>query len=242
MLRILHHTLVIVCCFVVAFFLAWKLLQTVNYGYSFWYKQLDIGTHITKYAAQNRQGKTGFENTSVAEHKRLFNAISLAVNSHGDGLRELSYRAGPNQPLQVLLTNDEAVHLEDVARVIDVMIPVGWGSLALLIALVILARMGAIPLPGITKSLLTLFILALVTTCAIVIIGPHEVFKAFHVLVFPDDHPWFFYYQDSLMTTLMKAPDIFFAIGASWALLSVIIYLLVTGGLKLIDSHHDSAR
>ena len=66
--------------------------------------------------------------------------------------------------------------------------------------------------------------------CGIVIfaVGAHDVFKAMHEMVFPDDHQWFFYYQDSLMTTLMKAPDIFFAIGAVWAILASVIYLLLT--------------
>lgn len=215
-------------------------MQPFNYGYSFWYQQLDIGSHITKFAPQNRQGKSGFENTPIETHKQLFAAIGIAVNNHGAGLRELSYRAGPEQPEQLLLTNDEAVHLEDVARVIDFMMPVGWASLVLLIVLIGLARLTRWPLPGLAKSLITLLIIALIIIVAISVIGPHEVFKAFHVLVFPDDHPWFFYYQDSLMTTLMKAPDIFFAIGAAWAVVAAIIYLLLASLLKLIDPHRPA--
>ena len=37
------------------------------------------------------------------------------------------------------------------------------------------------------------------------------------------------------MTTLMKAPDIFFAIGAAWALLASIIYLALTLLLRALS-------
>ena len=60
-----------------------------------------------------------------------------------------------------------------------------------------------------------------------------------HEMVFPDDHQWFFYYQDSLMTTLMKAPDIFFAIGAVWAILASVIYLLLSLLLQAMGHKHQ---
>ena len=92
-----------------------------------------------------------------------------------------------------------------------------------------------ISLPGLKVSLLTLLVIALLLTVVIVAVGPHDVFTALHEFVFPEDHQWFFYYQDSLMTTLMKAPDIFFAIGAAWAVLATIIYLMITFLFRLIE-------
>ena len=101
--------------------------------------------------------------------------------------------------------------------------------------LVILAIVGKISLPGLKVSLLTLLVIALLLTIIIVAVGPNDVFSALHEFVFPADHQWFFYYQDSLMTTLMKAPDIFFAIGAAWAVLATIIYLVFTFTFRFID-------
>lgn len=210
-------------------------MQPINYGYSFWYNQLEIGPHIEEFAPQNRQGKSGFENTSTEEHHALFTGISRAVNNGGDGLRELNYRASEQATPQLLLTDAEAIHLEDVSRLIDLMMPVGWFAVFLLIALVLLARVKTLPLPGLSNSLITLAIIAFLLCLALFAVGPHEVFKGFHELVFPDDHQWFFYYQDSLMTTLMKAPDIFFAISVLWAILAIIIYLLLAAGLKTLN-------
>ncbi|MCB1808001.1 MAG: DUF1461 domain-containing protein, partial [Candidatus Competibacteraceae bacterium] len=56
----------------------------------------------------------------------------------------------------------------------------------------------------------------------VVLMGPVRVFYQLHIWIFPPGHPWFFYYQDSLMTTLLKAPDIFAPITLSWLLLSVL--------------------
>lgn len=234
-MRTLHRTLTILCCFAVALLLAWKLLHAANYGFTFWYSQLQIEEHISKYAPQNRQGKTGFEKTEKADRIELFRAIGHAVNNGGEGLRTLNYRAHPDAKPLTLLTDPEAVHLEDVAKLIDLLVPLGWAALGLLIVLIIIARVGSLPLPGLGISVITLLCTVLVLGLVIAAIGPRQVFRWMHEAVFPDDHQWFFYYQDSLMTTLMKAPDIFFAIGAVWALLAAIIYLLISLLFRVID-------
>ena len=113
--------------------------------------------------------------------------------------------------------------------------PIGWAATGLLILLVLVALIAKIPLPGLKASLITLLVITVLLALIIIVVGPNEVFKAMHEFVFPPENQWFFYYQDSLMTTLMKAPDIFFAIGAAWALLAVIIYLLITLTLRVID-------
>ncbi len=234
-MRILHYTLVIICSFTAALFLAWKLLQPFDYGYGFFYKQLNIADHIATFAPQNRQGKTGFEHTTEEARHRLFGEICVAINNDGRGLRELNYLASANARPQILLTDAEAVHLEDVSRLVNFMMPIGWGALALWIILLIVARQAKWPLPTLGYSLMTLIIIAVLLMVIMVIIGPHEIFKAFHELVFPDDHQWFFYYQDSLMTTLMKAPDIFFAIAALWAAVATVVYLVLAAIMKIIS-------
>ncbi len=234
-MKTLHRTLTIICCFAAALLIAWKLLHLANYNYPFWYSQLSIEQHITKFAPQNRQGKAGFEKTTYEERIELFRSIGHAVNNSGEGLRTLEYQAHPQAAPILLLTDPEATHLEDVANLIDLLEPIGLAATALLIVLVLVAFITRMPLPGLKVSLLTLFVLALLLTLTIVAVGPHNVFKALHEFVFPADHAWFFYYQDSLMTTLMKAPDIFFAIGAVWALLAVIVYLLITLLFRFID-------
>jgi len=67
-----------------------------------------------------------------------------------------------------------------------------------------------------------------VSGVAVVVIGPVKVFYAAHNAVFPPGHEWFFYYQDSLMTTLMKAPDLFGFIAVVWVLTAG---MLLAGGV-----------
>jgi len=234
-LKTLHRTLTILCCFAAALLFAWKLLYLANYNYEFWYSQLSIEKHIAEFAPQNRQGKSGFEKTTRDERTELFRSIGHAINNSGDGLRTLEYQPHPDSKPIVLLTDPEAVHLEDVAKLINLLEPIGWAATVLLVVLVILAIVGKISLPGLKVSLLTLLVIALLLTIIIVAVGPNDVFSALHEFVFPADHQWFFYYQDSLMTTLMKAPDIFFAIGAAWAVLATIIYLVFTFTFRFID-------
>ena len=68
----------------------------------------------------------------------------------------------------------------------------------------------------------------------LLIAGPTAVFYQLHIWIFPDDHQWFFYYQESLMSTMMKAPDLFGGIGATIGGLGIVIfglYLLLVSRL-----------
>ncbi len=70
----------------------------------------------------------------------------------------------------------------------------------------------------------------------VVVIGPVKVFYALHELLFPDGHQWFFYYQESLMSTMMKAPELFGWIAMEWALLAILCFVLLQlGGSRLVD-------
>ena len=227
-MKTLHRTLTILCCFAAALFISWKLIHQVNYGYDFWYDNLDIPAHIAKFAPQNRQGKTGFEHTGQDQHTELFRAIGHAINNGGEGLRTLSYQPSAEASSKILLTDAEATHLEDVANLVDLLVPVGWAATGLLVALVLIALVAKIPLPGLGVSIITLIATAIIVALVIIIIGPREIFSGLHEAVFPDDNQWFFYYQDSLMTTLMKAPDIFAAISGMWAIVAVVVYLVIT--------------
>lgn len=231
-MRFLHYTLITVCSFLTALFLAWKLMQPINYGYGMFYQWLDINSHIKTYAPQNRQGKDGFELTEEAEHHRLFAEICTAINNSGAGLRDLFYTVSGER--RILLTDAEATHLEDVARLIDIMMPAGWAALALWVILLMISKLRRMPLPSLGHSLMTLIIVGLVLLVTVFAIGPHKIFRAFHEIVFPEENQWFFYYQDSLMTTLMKAPDIFSAITILWVLLAIICYLLQAAVMKVV--------
>jgi hypothetical protein len=65
------------------------------------------------------------------------------------------------------------------------------------------------------------------------VIGPKAVFTQLHIWVFPAEHKWFFYYQDSLMSTMMHAPILFGGIAAQWAAFASIVFI----GLQLVIKH-----
>jgi hypothetical protein len=67
-------------------------------------------------------------------------------------------------------------------------------------------------------------ILALSVIAILFIIGPRKSFHWIHTQIFPAGDQWFFYYQDSLMTTLMKAPDLFGFMGALLGIVTLLLY------------------
>lgn len=202
-----------------ALYLAWQSLSAVNFLYPVWYQVLDIQGHIERYAPQNYY-RDGFETTGSAQRQALFAEIVRAINRGGEGLREITYRTAAGEEI-ALLREPEAVHLDSVARLIDRLRVVSYLLLGVLaLGLVALWRLRALPPPPLRIMGWSLAATALATV-AILLYGPEEVFELAHELVFPPGEQWFFYYQESLMTTLMKAPDLF----AALAVLLVAVWL-----------------
>ena len=216
-----------------ALYFAWQILAHLNFLYPLWYEIIDIDHHIALYGPQNRY-KHDFETTAREERLRLFAAIATAIHQQGKGLEALLYHRPDGQVIAPLLRPPEIQHLRDVARLIDVIKPAGWGAMIGWLALAGFSLWRRLPMPSAAR-LLGATLLALGGGAVIVVLaGPVPVFYALHEWVFPPGHPWFFYYEDSLMTTLLKAPDIFGCIAAAWACLSAVLLAgLLYGGGKL---------
>ncbi|MDQ2075195.1 DUF1461 domain-containing protein [Marinimicrobium sp. ABcell2] len=203
--------------------LAWHLLAQVNFGYPVGYQVLDIHGHIQTYAPQNHY-KDHFELTSSDEHKRLFAEITRAIQRGGEGLAEISYTL-PSGEQTPMMREPEVVHLQDVANLVRDFYRVGIAGGLILLGTLIYAYHRRLRLPP-TRKLLSGFAMAIAAIAILVLaIGPLRVFYGLHDYAFPDDNPWFFYYQDSLMTTMMKAPDLFGFI----TLLLVAVFALLWG-------------
>ena len=67
----------------------------------------------------------------------------------------------------------------------------------------------------------------IITTGCIIFMGPQIVFNELHRWVFADKSEWHFYYQDSLMTTLLKAPDTFATMAILMTAIALIFWLLI---------------
>jgi len=195
------------CHFLAASLLAWHLLAQIDFGYAWGYQALDIHEHIQEMGPQNYY-KDDFEQTNYAEHQRLFSEITRGIQNRGEGLAEIQYPL-PNGTTETLLRPPEVVHLEDVARLVHHYYWAGSIAALLFAGLLFYCYRQALKPPPARKVLVILGIVLAVGALILWLLGPVTVFYWLHEYAFPADNPWFFYYQESLMTTLMKAPDLF---------------------------------
>ena len=220
------------CLLPLALLLGWLLLARVDFLYPVWYRILAIEDHIAHYAPQNRQGRADFAVTTPAEHRRLFGLIARAIQGQDEPLAEAVYHDATGQELGKFLRAEEVGHLKDVERLVAALTAAGWWftAAALLLGLLLWWRRLSLPPPG-GVALAWLLLLG-AGGLLLWWQGPQEIFDRLHEWVFPPDYPWFFYYQDSLMTTTMKAPQIFAAIAALWTALALLFYALLYAGAR----------
>lgn len=203
-------------------YLSWQALATINFGYPAWYRLLNIEQTIETYGPQN-QTRPNFERTDQAERERLFAAMVTAIHRHGEGLQELVYYDATGNPIGPFLTRAEIIHLQDVADLIDLFRHAAWLGSALFVLLCshLLWRRQA--LPSARHIALSSLGLIVIVAGGVLLTGPVQVFYALHELVFPAGHEWFFYYQDSLMSMMMQAPNLFGPIAVLWFVLAFVI-------------------
>jgi len=224
-----HLWLLLPAAALAALWLAWRGLAALDFLYPVFYEALDIRAHIEEFGPQNRH-KAGFETTLREEHVRLFKAIVAAIHDAGRGLETLDYRDALGRPIDRFLREPEVAHLQDVARLVGRVAPIGWLAVAWTGVHLLLIRFLAWHVPPLRRLLAASLVATGATVLLVLAIGPKRIFYRLHDLVFPPENPWFFYYQDSLMTTMMKAPDLFGAIAVALLLLGLLLY---TGVLLL---------
>ncbi len=218
-----------VCLWIISLGIIWQFLSYNNFYYSTWYQLLDIDQTIASYSPQNRFGKRNFVNTNTMEHEKLFADIVEAINHGGDGLKKISYQVSSQKYL--LLTKAEVIHLQDVANVITFMRQLVLVALALGVLAGAVIYCKRIPITSLKKQYAKTLIVIIILTLGIFITGAESFFYWLHELIFPDDHQWFFYYQDSIMSTMMQAPTIFAPISALLIILTVVLW----GGLMAVS-------
>jgi hypothetical protein len=203
----------------------WQLLAGADFLYPMWYEVIGIDRTIAEYGPKNHY-REHFELTTKKERSRLFAAIVAAIDNRGRGLEGLTYHDTRGDVLGPLLRAPEITHLRDVAWLIDWLYRLGLGAaLVWLLTLVPLWRL-RLPPPPLGRYLAGLALGAVALALGVFAFGAKRVFYAAHTLIFPPGHQWFFYYEESLMTMLMKAPDLFAAIAAEWLLLTALCYWL----------------
>lgn len=218
--------------------LVWHLLAQVNFVYPLWYSLLNIDQTIEQTSPRHLHKKQ-FDQTTRQEHQRLFAEIVHAVQNKGKGLAQIKYRDRDGNILDTLLTSKEIIHLQDVANFVS---SLNWLSIVLLVvSLVLLALMFLLRIPMLALANIVAAMVAMIVVGVLVLLvaGPTKVFYWLHPIVFPADHQWFFYYEESLMSTLMKAPVLFAPLGAQLMVLGLVIWglhLLLLKKLRVFKS------
>lgn len=220
----LRAFLLLLLGFILALYASWMVSASFGYGYSYWYGFYDSDEHIARYAPQNKY-RQGFETTSVGEHKQLFQHIVDSIHNDGTGLKAIHYSFDGKQI--PLLHEAEVIHLEDVANLINQLQQIALYIMVIFIALY-LSQIRSFKYYGnLISAWGQLFIcgaVAGVILLGFLIFGAKSIFYQMHILIFPPDHQWFFYYQDSLMSTMMKAPDLFAGIALQILLLGAVFF------------------
>ncbi len=228
--------LIAVLGFILAVYAAWMINAQLGYGYAWLYHAYDTDQHIAKFAPQNRF-RQGFETTSIEDHKAAFQSIVDSVHNNGEGLAAIKYQvAGDNIPL---LHRAEVVHLQDVANLINsihklaIFVGLLWLFLVIRQWTLIKSKQGYVRHSALGLGVI-LALLSLMTFVVFVVWGAKAIFYQLHILIFPADHQWFFYYQDSLMSTLMKAPDLFAGIAIQIMVVALSLMIVASWAAKKV--------
>lgn len=229
--RFLQWFTFLILTFFVSLAFSWVVLAKLDFAYPWLYTHANIGDHIAHYAPLNPM-KPNFDQTSPEERAQLFHGMVEAIHHQGQGLTSLVYHNSNGQPLNTLLTEAEVLHLQDVANLLDKASLVAWVALILWLCLFAILLYYRRALPSIRH--LALGVLGLGAAIAVVmLLGAERVFYQLHVWAFPEGHQWFFYYEESLMSMMMKAPDIFGYIAIMLVTLALIITICLLWGYRV---------
>ncbi|MCW8839494.1 MAG: DUF1461 domain-containing protein [Gammaproteobacteria bacterium] len=229
----LQWSLLLLSMLLASLYLSWQGLAQVDYGYSAWYDLLDIEATIESEAPRNRF-RTQFELTDRAERERLFSGIVDAINHGGEGLSALVYHTPDGMGLGPLLTRAEVVHLQDVAHLVGRFRTAAWIALGLAVALSLMAVWRRMSPPSAGRLALGSVIGLGGAVLLLAAAGPVRVFYALHEMVFPPDHQWFFYYDESLMSMMMQAPNLFGPIAVLWLVCALALLATVWSALAWV--------
>lgn len=252
------------CCFAVVLLifslgLSWQVNKAVNFTYGIWYQTLEINRVIAINVPKNNQGKQDFPVEDVDLHNKLFSNIVDAIHQKGNGLAEISYE-NSRGIVKGFLTKSEIQHLEDVANLLDGVMSI-WqvNGLIFLVFILFYCRKPTsvkkeisykqantlLPMntmPSTKQKLISIATVIVITILFLAAWGFTAIFYYLHTVIFPSDHQWFFYYQESLMSTIMKAPDIFAAIAGQLLFLALLLCLIIDRGVQHVQSRNRKAK
>ena len=192
----------------------------MNFAYPLLYDVIGVEQTIAKTGPQNLI-RPGFHTTTRAERERVFAGIANAIRQDGRGLETLRYQNASGRDLGLLLTEAERVHLQDVARLVKRFEGLGVTASIVFVLLSWQRIHARQALPSARRLWLGCACVLGILVLVLLIVGPRAVFYALHEWIFPAGHQWFFYYQESLMSMMMRAPVLFGGIALIWVFMTL---------------------
>ena len=239
LVRFLINSFLSVVVLAVCLMFSWRTLSETNFLFTQLYEYNGIDEQITKYGPQNRN-RIGFETTTKAERVIIFERIVEAVNNSGIGLEEIVYRAPSGEIIDTFLTQPEIDHLNDVARLVGYLNKTLLYLTAFLFFVVMFCWTCKVKKNiniwrpyTVGKSFVGMLALLLLCLSIVSVIGPQRVFYSLHEWVFLGMAPWHFYFQDSLMTTMLTEP-LFGSISILLVGTAFVFWLLLSALIKRI--------
>ena len=227
MARAFIHTILSIFLLAVCTLLSWHTLSKLNFFFDHVYEYNEIADHIDQYAPKN-VNRNDFEVTTKEERIRLFGEMVTAVNSDGSGLSDIYYKAPSDEKIDTFLTEPELNHLIDVSELVSYSNEIG---VTVAICLVVIYSLLYICKSSNTKPfwkpismpiiLINTSLFTIIGTLGIFMIGPHNVFLYLHEVMFSDKAQWDFFFEESLMTTLLPVP-----VFGSMAIMLVVVAIL----------------
>ena len=230
--RYAGNTVLIVSGLCISVFLAWHTLSAGNFFYPLLHDVIGVEETIAEYAPRNIYRKS-FDQTTREQRAELFRQLVYGINHDGEGLQAIRYVDAQGQPVDFLLREAEITHLNDVSRLLGKLWQATGFAGVLFIGTVMFYRLRKINIPAPRHVLAGMTLAILVMAAMASVAGAEKLFYQWHTLVFPAGHQWFFYYEESLMTMLMKAPDLFAYLAVLLVLFALAFYYLI---LRLVHA------
>jgi lipoprotein signal peptidase len=225
---------------VACIYVSWQVLSQANFLYDQIYEHNNLEAHVNEFAPLNRNDKKSFALTSKTERVRVFHDIAREINTGGGGLGSITYTPEGADAATTFLIEAERDHLQDVANLVSKLKPIGALISSLLIAFYgfcwyyKVSRYKYFWRPsGIFVSLFQIAVVAALCLVITFAVGPQQTFYLLHEWAFSDKAQWYFFFEDSLMTTLM--PEIVFAnIAALIGILTALTWMIVNVALRRV--------
>lgn len=214
----------LVVVFYISLSASWMVWAKMDFVYPVLHDHAGIGDNIDTYGPKNRI-KRYFHQTVREERLALFSGIVSGIQNSGEGLGELTYHTARGKSIP-LLTQDELLHLNDVAVLYDKFKFLFYVSVPVILMLGLARYRWHIPKPS-KRCLFFYLMVPLIVGALVYFIGAEKLFYQLHTLLFPVEHKWYFYYEESLMSMMMKAPYLFAYIAAMLLFLSLVFSFIL---------------